>query len=234
MASRTFGPPGCATHQPMSARLRPWSPRKASTSPRTLARTRSGTSTPRTMRRPEAPTSQPIARSLSGYSLLRVATTVGRAVSSERPAPTMTTAAAPSPKRPLATRFATDVSSRCTVRLHSSTESSTATSSGWPTRWSCTRATPAAPATHPRPTRGTRLTSSRRPMRAATRASSDGTASPVIVVDTIRSTSAGERPASARAWHTTAAPRSTATRMNSSLASPKSASAAYRSSGSAR
>ena len=41
-----------------------------------------------------------------------------------------TTAAAPSPKRPLATRLATDVSSRCTVSEHSSTESRTATWSG--------------------------------------------------------------------------------------------------------
>ncbi len=46
----------------------------------------------------------------------------------------MTTAAAPSPNSPLATMLGMDASSRCTVSEHSSTDTSTATSSGWPTR----------------------------------------------------------------------------------------------------
>ena len=80
---------------------------------------------------------------VSAYSLLQVATTMGAGTPSLpailRPArstrsPTATTAAAPSPKRPLATMFGREVSSRCTVSEHSSTEIRTATSSGWPTR----------------------------------------------------------------------------------------------------
>ena len=71
-------------------------------------------------------------RSVSGYRRERLATTLGpsRPSAAARRAPTMTTAAAPSPNSPDATRFAVDESSRCTVSEHSSTDSSTATSSG--------------------------------------------------------------------------------------------------------
>ena len=50
---------------------------------------------------------------------------------------------------------------------------------------------PAAPATQPNPNSGTRLMSSRKPTRAAIRASSEGTASPVTVVEKMMSTSSG-------------------------------------------
>ena len=59
---------------------------------------------------------------------------------------------------------------------------------------------------------GTRFTSSRIPIRAAILASSDGTASPVTVVETTRSTSAGVRPAAFSASTSASAPSSTATR----------------------
>ncbi len=58
----------------------------------------------------------------------------GSPVARRRRPPTTTTAAAPSPNRPLATRFATESSSRWKVSEHSSTDSSTATSSGCPTQ----------------------------------------------------------------------------------------------------
>lgn len=48
---------------------------------------------------------------------------------------------------------------------------------------SCMRATPAAPATQPRPDSGMRFTSWRSPTRVASRASRVGTASPVTVVE---------------------------------------------------
>ena len=81
---------------------------------------------------------------------------------------------------------------------------------------------PAAPATQPRPKIGTRRTSGRRPSRPAMRASSDGTAMPVTVVVTIKSTSLGCRPASSRAPDRAAQPSSTACSMKRSLVSPKS------------
>ena len=104
----------------------------------------------------------------------------------------MTTAAAPSPKRPLATRLAIDVSSRCTVRLaqldreqHGDVvrvADEVVVHPGDPGR-----AGDAAEPDERHPLDVRRAGRS----RAATRASSDGTASPVIVVDTIESTSAG-------------------------------------------
>ena len=48
---------------------------------------------------------------------------------------------------------------------------------------------PAAPATQPSPNSGTRLTSGRRPRRAAILASSEGTARPVTVVEKMTPTS---------------------------------------------
>ena len=71
---------------------------------------------------------------MSGYIRLRDATTVGplRPIRAARRLPTITTAAAPSPNSPLATMLGIDTSSRWTVSEHSSTDSSTATSSGWP------------------------------------------------------------------------------------------------------
>ena len=56
------------------------------------------------------------------------------------------------------------------------------------------RATPAAPATQPSPNSGSRFTSGRSPIRLARRASSDGTLSPVTVVEMMRSTSSGLQP----------------------------------------
>ncbi len=139
IACSTFGPPGCATQVPTSATVMPWSARKLSTSARRYFSTTSGTVASSTIRKPVVPMSQPITRSVSGYIRLRVSTTVGvpaagSPIRSARRAPTMTTAAAPSPKSPLATRLAIDASSRCMVREHSSTASRTATSSGCPTR----------------------------------------------------------------------------------------------------
>ena len=95
--------------------------------------------------------------------------------------------------------FAADASPRWMVSEHSSTDTSTPTWSGQPRRWSCNRATPAAPATQPSPMSGIRFTSGRRPRRAAIRASSDGTAMPVTVVDMITSTSPASSPASCSA-----------------------------------
>ena len=78
----------------------------------------------------------PIIALLPGYSRLRVAITSGPATQSlaARAAPTSTTAAAPSPNSPLATRLSMESSSRCTVSEQSSTETSSATSSGAPSR----------------------------------------------------------------------------------------------------
>ena len=72
-------------------------------------------------------------------------------------------------------------SSRCKVSEQSSTASSTATSSRWLRRTSATRASPAAPATQPRPKIGTRFTSGRNPRRSTSSASMDGVAIPVTV-----------------------------------------------------
>jgi hypothetical protein len=77
---------------------------------------------------------------------------------------------------------------------------------------------PAAPATQPSPTRGTRLTSGRSPTTAAIRASSEGTASPVTVAEMIMSTSVGVRSAALSASWSARAPSSTACSMNRSLA----------------
>src|SRR6478609_247244 len=82
---------------------------------------------------------------------------------------------------------------------------------------------PAAPATQPSPTSGIRRTSSRRPTWAAMRASSEGTASPVTVAVTTRSTSDGVRSAALSA--------STSAREPSSTACSKSPSPAYSSRG---
>ncbi len=93
---------------------------------------------------------------------------------------------------------------------------------------------PAAPATQPSPTIGTRRTSGRSPISEAIRASSDGTASPVTVADTIRSTSVGVRSAALSASTTARAPSSTACAMKRSLAWVKPSSPAYASSGRTR
>ena len=63
------------------------------------------------------------------------------------------------------------------------------------------------------------------------RASNDGTAKPVTVVVTIRSTSFGLRPASSSALDRAAHPSSTAFSMKMSFASPKSVREEYLSSG---
>src|SRR6476661_8516276 len=90
---------------------------------------------------------------------------------------------------------------------------------------------PAAPATHPSPTSGIRRTSSRSPTWAAMRASSEGTASPVTVAVTTRSTSDGVRSAALSASTSAREPSSTACSMKRSLACPKSPSPAYSSRG---
>ena len=155
-------------------------------------------------------------------------------IASARRSPTSTTAVAPSPNSPDATRFGVDASSFWTVSEHSSTDSSTATSSGWPTRWSCRRAMPAAPATQPSPNTGTRFTSSRRPRRATSRASMLGAPIPVTVTDITTSTSAGVSPAPSSAWRTAASARSTPTRRNASLEAVNPSSSAYSGRASAR
>ena len=91
---------------------------------------------------------------------------------------------------------------------------------------------PAAPATQPRPNSGTRFTSGRSPTRAAIRASRDGTARPVTVAETIRSTSVGVRSAALSASCSARAPSSTACSMNRSLAVVKPSSSPYCSRGS--
>lgn len=73
------------------------------------------------------------------------------------------------------------------------------------------RATPAAPATQPRPNSGTRLTSGRSPTRVASRASNVGTASPVTVVEKTMSTSDGLTLARSSAATSACSPRSSAT-----------------------
>ncbi len=68
----------------------------------------------------------------------------------------------------------------------------------------------------------------------AIRASSDGTARPVTVVDITTSTSSGRNPASSSAADIAAQPSSTAFSIQMSFASPKSVSEAYCSSGNTR
>ena len=65
-ASITFGPPVWATQWRTSPRASPWSARKASTSPPTLASMTSGTFAERTTLKPLSTTSQPITHSVSG------------------------------------------------------------------------------------------------------------------------------------------------------------------------
>ena len=131
---RRGGRPRCACRRSS----RSWSARKSSTSsPRcslddvgdARRRARSGS---RCRRCPSPSPARCPGRSGCGWrrTLRAVA---ARGVAARR-SPTITTAAAPSPNRPLATRLAIDASSRCTVSEHSSTESSTATPSGWPRR----------------------------------------------------------------------------------------------------
>ena len=66
IASRTFGPPGCATQVSTSRDLRPCSARKSSTSSPRCARRRRRRSAARTIRKPVPPMSQPMTRSVSG------------------------------------------------------------------------------------------------------------------------------------------------------------------------
>ena len=66
------------------------------------------------------------------------------------------------------------------------------------------------------------------------RASIDGTARPVTVVDITTSTSCGRNPASSSAAEIAAQPSSTAFSIQMSVALPKSVSEAYSSSGSTR
>jgi hypothetical protein len=65
-ASSTLGPPGWQTHEEMSARVRPWSARKASTSRRRKSRTTWGTSAESTMPKPLSEMLQPMTSSESG------------------------------------------------------------------------------------------------------------------------------------------------------------------------
>lgn len=134
----------------------------------------------------------------------------------------MTTAAAPSPKSPLAMMFWIERSSRWRVRLHSSTESSTATWSGFPRRWSEIRATPAAPATQPSPKIGTRRTSGLSFKRFMSRASIEGVARPVTDTNMSKSIRSKDKPASAIAARIASSPSSTATRIKASFLAKRS------------
>ncbi len=100
-----------------------------------------------------------------------------------RAPPAITTAAAPSPKSPVATRFVTDESSRWRVSEQSSTDNITETSPGNARSASDARAIPAAPAMQPSPKSGVRLTEGLRPSRFASFASSDGVEIPVTVTN---------------------------------------------------
>ena len=138
IASSTFGPPGCATQRVDVGRLEVVVGEEAATSSPRLRlddvgdarrRARSGSRCRR------CPSPSPArCRGRAGCGWRRPAAPAQARARSARRSPTMTTAAAPSPNSPLATRLAIEASSRWTVSEHSSTESSTATPSGSPTQ----------------------------------------------------------------------------------------------------
>jgi len=74
------------------------------------------------------------------------------------------------------------------------------------------RASPATPPPHPKPKIGNRSTVGRKSMRFMSMASRLGTASPVMVLTTMKSISAGTRPASAIALVATSSRRTSASR----------------------
>ena len=118
-----LGPPGWQTQKPMSSRVRPWSARNSSTSSRRYRSTIVGHAASSTMR-------SPLRGDVAAHGALGVGVEPAARgqhvdcgpVSSRRSAPAITTAAAPSPNRPLATRLAIETSSRWKVSEHSSTQ----------------------------------------------------------------------------------------------------------------
>src|SRR6266508_2112828 len=132
----TLGPPGCTSQWSISAMVKSCLPRKASMLGRTSDCARLAMSALSSTLKPLFVTSQPMMCSVSGKNCDCESITRGmlgcarcaRGWSS----PTIRTAAAPSPKSPLATRFAIDRSSRWIVRLHSSTANTITASSGCP------------------------------------------------------------------------------------------------------
>ena len=124
MASSTLGPPGWQTHQPMSARVEAVVGEEVVDVVAEVLLDEVGTSASSTIR-------SPVAADVPAHGALGVG--VEPAAGGEhlggpasrraaRRRPTITTAAAPSPNSPLATRLAIETSSRCTVSEHSSTE----------------------------------------------------------------------------------------------------------------
>src|SRR5688572_29943934 len=121
----TLGPPGCTSQWSMPAMVRSCLPRNASMMGRTSDCANWAMSALSSTLKPLFVISQPMICSVSGKNCDCESITLGmpgcircaRGCSS----PTISTAAAPSPKSPLATKFAIDRSSRWMVRLHSST-----------------------------------------------------------------------------------------------------------------
>ena len=155
----------------------------------------------RTSESPDAPKFQPIVVRESGYRRLRESTTVGPCtpIRSARRSPTATTAEAPSANSALPTMVAI---------VGSAPGTSASTARPTPVRRHIIGRTaqvvvqpPDSRPLRPRSPgrRSARGASGRRPSRPAMRASNDGTANPVTVVVTIRSTSSGVRPASSSA-----------------------------------
>ncbi|HZP42004.1 MAG TPA: hypothetical protein VFD84_10910 [Candidatus Binatia bacterium] len=93
---------------------------------------------------------------------------------------------------------------------------------------------PAAPARQPSPKSGVRFVSARSPRRLASRASIDGTATPVTVVEKTWRTSAAATPAASSACAIARAPRSSAQRSHAAFASANDPRASSSSTGSAR
>src|SRR5690606_30111117 len=190
--SITAGPPGWTIHVPTSAGDRSRSANSARTAGASSERASCGTPLPKTILKPLSTMSHPITRSVFGKNTLRVSTTRGPdARASGCSSPTSSAAAAPSPNSAAAITLATESSCCCRVSEQSSTLNSSAAERGEPRRYSLSRATPAAPATQPRPNSGRRLVLARNARRFISRASMDGTASPVTVVNARRSPSPG-------------------------------------------
>src|SRR5215207_2734054 len=129
----TLGPPGCTSQWSMPAIVRLCLPRKASMTGRTSDCANPAISALSRTLKPLFVTSQPMMCSVSGKKCDCESITRGRPGSARGwSSPTISTAAAPSPNSPLATRFAIDRSSRWMVRLHNSTANRITASSGCP------------------------------------------------------------------------------------------------------
>ena len=189
IASSTFGPPGWATQRVDVRGLEVVPPRKSSrSSPRLLPRPRR-----RRWREHDAeaaaadvPAHDPLGVRVEPAARARRTRGAGQAERAARRSPTITTAAAPSPNRPLATRLAIESSSRW---MSGSTAPPRAARRRRPGRRAdsrgpgrCRRRRPRSPARRS----GTRLTSVRRPSRGTSRASRLGAAIPVTDVETMQ------------------------------------------------